>query len=248
MPKYAAFVLTALALATACQRHSAETPTPTPAEDPDWIRLEIPGEREAPAVAGSLDGTLLVTTYTHAYVTADQGRTWQQTKNFFGSVEGLVTRHDTVVALRSVVGDLYDKSAVHAELFTTDYGRTWQDITSITDPRGTLARLRQSVGRVQAINGPAYRVKFNYTPFAPGSSSYYSEPSDLVKIEGGSQTTLRAPAKLVFRNLQLDARNRLYVTAASCAHRTALTDCPDCQPGNGQQSPAVVFISRKPLP
>lgn len=142
-------------------------------------------------------------------------------------------RHDTIMALRNVGSNLHERSAGSAEYFTTDYGRTWQDITSTTDPRGTLTQLHQSVGRVQAAKGPAYRVKFNYTPFAPGSSSYYSAPSDLLRTEAGNQTTLRAPAKLVFRNLHLDAQNRLYVTAASCAHRTALMDCPDCQPGNG---------------
>lgn len=75
MLKYPAFLPAALALATACQQHAVEMPTPTRAEDPDWIRLETPGERESTAVAGSLNGTLLVTTYTHAYTTADQGRT-----------------------------------------------------------------------------------------------------------------------------------------------------------------------------
>ena len=98
---------------------------------------------------------------------------------------------------------------------------------------------------VQA-RGVAYQYKLNYSP-VPGSSTFYSEPSDLVKTSAGRQTTLQLPAKHVLRNLYLDAQNRLYVATASCAHRNS-AECAACQPENGLQSPAVVYVSRQPLP
>lgn len=57
--------------AGACQDRAAKSPAP--AEDPDWIRLEIPKGREANAVYGNLDTMLVVTTYKDAYYTTDKG-------------------------------------------------------------------------------------------------------------------------------------------------------------------------------
>ncbi|MBC7921915.1 MAG: hypothetical protein H7Z75_12600 [Ferruginibacter sp.] len=64
-------------------------------EDPDWIRLEVPTGREAYAIAGDIDKTLLVTTWTKAYYTTDRGKTWQESKDFQGPVPGLFVHNDT---------------------------------------------------------------------------------------------------------------------------------------------------------
>jgi ligand-binding sensor domain-containing protein len=241
----ATFLLLATALAAgSCQRHSADAPTPT--EDPDWIKLEIPKGREANAVFGDLDGTLVVTTYKDVYYTTDKGKTWQKSFDFASPMQSLVARHDTLVALGPGNNDAHSRHlAVRGEYYSTDFGRTWKSVGDAT--YYTFGRLRQRTDSVQAA-GVAYQVKFNYSLASPSSNSYYSEPSDLLKKNASGQATLRLPAKHVIQNLYLDATNRLYVAAASCAHRTSLTDCAACQPENGLQSPAVVYVSRKPLP
>lgn len=237
--------LVAIALATgACRQHANDTPSP--AEDPDWIRLEIPKGRVANAVFGSLDGTLVVTTYKDAYYTTDKGATWHKTFDFATEKQALVARHDTLIALNKAGLDVRGHQvAVRGDYYSPDLGRTWKP--ALDAQYYAYGRLRQRVDSVQA-NGVAYQYKLNYSPVAPGSNTFYSEPSDLVRSSAGRQTTLRLPAKHVLRTLYLDAQNRLYVTAASCEHRNSPVDCADCQPENGLQSPAVVYVSRKPLP
>jgi hypothetical protein len=239
------FSLGAIALATgACRQQASDTPAPT--EDPDWIRLEIPQGRVANAVFGSLDGTLVVTTYKDAYYTTDQGATWHKSFDFATEKQALVARHDTLIALNKAAPDARGHQvAARGEFYSPDLGRTWTAVLSTTQYYD-YGRLRQRVDSVQA-NGVAYQYKLNYSPVA-GSSSFYSEPSDLVRTNAGRQATVRLPAKHVLRSLYLDAQNRLYVAAASCEHRNSTVDCADCQPENGLQSPAVVYVSRRPLP
>jgi hypothetical protein len=231
--------------AGACQDHAANSPTP--AEDPDWIKLEIPKGRVASAVYGNLDNILVVTTYKDAYYTTDKGATWHKTVDFATEKQALVARHDTLIALNKAGTDARGHQvAVRGEYYSPDRGRTWTGAMP-TAQYYAYGRLRQRVDSVQA-NGVAYQFKLNYSPVRAGSSSFYAEPSDLLRTQAGRQTSMRLPAKHVLRNVYLDAQNRLYVTVASCEHRNSLTECADCQPENGLQSPAVVYVSRKPLP
>lgn len=227
----------------ACQHRTNDTPAP--AEDPNWIRLAIPKGREANAVYGTIDGTLVVTTYKDAYYTTDRGATWHKAFDFATEKQALVARHDTLIALGKAGTDERGRQvAARGDYYSPDLGRTWTGILS-TAQYYAYGRLRQRVDSVQA-SGVAYQYKLNYSP-VPGSTTFYSEPSDLIRTSAGRQTTLRLPAKHVLRNLYLDAQNRLYVAASSCAHRTS-ADCADCQPENGLQSAAVVYVSRQPLP
>jgi hypothetical protein len=240
------FSLLALGLAAgACQDRAANSPAP--AEDPDWIKLEIPKGREANAVYGDLDNVLVVTTYKDAYYTTNKGATWRKTFDFATEKQALVARHDTLVALGKAATDgRGNQVAVRGEYYSPDRGRTWTGAMS-TAQYYAYGRLRQRVDSVQA-NGVAYQFKLNYSPVTAGSNAFYAEPSDLLKTQAGRQTSMRLPAKHVLRNIYLDAQNRLYVAVASCQHRNSLTECADCQPENGLQSPAVVYVSRKPLP
>ena len=239
------FLLLATWALAGCRHQAADAPTP--AEDPDWIKLEIPKGREANAVFGDLDGTLVVTTYKDAYYTTDRGATWHQSFDFHTAKQALVARHDTLVALDQAGTDQRGHQvAVRGDYYSTDLGRTWSAVMSPATYAAFLS-LRQRIDSVQA-GGVAYQFRLNYSPVAPGSNTYYSEPSDLLKTTAGAQSTLRLPAKHVLRNLYLDAKNRLYVAAASCAHRGSLTECEACQPENGLQSPAVVYVSRRPRP
>lgn len=243
-PRVILSVLAAGLAAGACQHRAADNPAP--AEDPDWIKLEIPKGREANAVYGNLDNMLVVTTYKDAYYTTDKGATWQKAFDFATPKQGLVARHDTLIALGQAATDARgNQVAGRGEYYSPDRGRTWTGAMSTTQYYD-YGRLRQRVDSVQA-GGVAYQFKLNYSPAGSSSNAFYSEPSDLIRTGPGGKTTMRLPAKQVLRNLYLDAQNRLYVAAASCAHRNS-ADCADCQPENGLQSAAVVYVSRKPLP
>lgn len=239
------FSLLAVGLAAgACQHRATDTPAPT--EDPDWVKLEIPKGRVANAVYGNLDGTLVVTTYKDAYYTTDKGATWHKAFDFATEKQALVARHDTLIALNKAASDERGHQvAVRGEYYSPDLGRTWTGAMSSANYYA-FGRLRQRVDSVQA-GGVAYQFKLNYSAVASNSNAYYSEPSDLIRTGPGGKSTMRLPAKHVLRNLYLDAQNRLYVAVASCEHRNS-ADCADCQPENGLQSAAVVYVSRQPLP
>jgi hypothetical protein len=193
----------AIALATgACKQRANDTPAP--AEDPDWMRLEIPKGRVANAVFGSLDSTLVVTTYKDAYYTTDKGATWHKAVDFATEKQALVARHDTLIALNKAGTDARGHQvAVRGDYYSPDLGRTWTAVLS-TAQYYAYGRLRQRVDSVQA-NGVAYQFKLNYSPTAPGSNTHYSEPSDLLKTQAGRQASMRLPAKHVLRNVYLDA-------------------------------------------
>ena len=53
---------------------------PVTFNDPNWMRIEIPDGKEAHAVYGSIDDTLMVSTLTEIYQTTNKGKTWLKTK------------------------------------------------------------------------------------------------------------------------------------------------------------------------
>ena len=231
-------------LAAACQRHDA---APTPAEDPNWLKLEIPTQWErdqAFAVAGDLDHTLLVSTTVGLYVTADQGKTWQLTRTVGQTVWGLLPRRDTIFALTNYRADGQNNKldAVFADYFTTDQGKTW----AYTTPRYTYEEYRtmkQPFGQVSAA-GNTYRVQDNWVPYGTGNSQV-QRASDLLRTTAAGQPqVLRLPARHLLNNLSLDAKNRLYVTASSRKF-----DEVTGEPLGGEKTnTAVLYVSRQPLP
>ena len=49
-----------------------------------WTEIIVPNGREAHAIAGSIDDTLLVTTMLSAYFTTDGGAPWQESPDLGG--------------------------------------------------------------------------------------------------------------------------------------------------------------------
>src|SRR5688572_20804283 len=85
-------------LAAACQKNDANL-SPREAEDPDWIKLEIPTRfsgDEAYSIIGDLDKTLVVSTKAQVYSSSDQGKTWQETQYSYGAMYGFLMRNDTI--------------------------------------------------------------------------------------------------------------------------------------------------------
>ncbi|MBO2010282.1 hypothetical protein [Hymenobacter negativus] len=232
-------------LAAACQKKDPELPLE--AEDPDWIKLEIPtafSGDEAYAITGDLDRTLMVSTKAQAFTSSDRGRTWQESRNFKQAVHGFLMRNDTLFALTSYRSTPQGErtEATDAELFTTDFGKTWAYTTPL--PRGyeRYHKLSQPYGRVTAA-GITYRAQENTESIA-NSSSRLVVASDLLRTAGGPETSLRLPARHYLKNLYLDGQQRLYVAASGL--RFDATTGLAINPTKGR--PAVVYVSRRPLP
>lgn len=221
-------------LLTACLKNDTKTIVP---DDPDWIRLEAPTGGEALDVAGNIDSTLFVATTFKVYKTANQGKTWEMIRERTIGPHGVFVRKDTLWVLmgrggtnkdRYVFGTLAD--------YTVDGGKTWQKY-------GNRNELRKQINSVKAPDGTTYAVKDNVTPFSPASSDGYVNPSDIVKQAGGSSGLLRFPFKHTISSLQLDAKNRLYVSVSGThiPETNRIYCCP-------RELPSVVYVSKRPLP
>lgn len=231
-------------LATACQRHDA---APTPAEDPNWLKLEIPTDwtagDQAYSIIGNIDDTLLVATNVKVYRTTDHGKTWQVSHTFNGAVWGLLSRHDTIFALTSYTTNSQGERlfATVADKYTVDFGTTWAYTVGVL-PYSTARGTRLPIGRVGA-SGITYQLKANTQPIA-GSSSRLVVASDLLRTGANGPQPLRLPGRHYLNNLYLDAQNRLYVAASGLAFDEATGQAIE----STQQKTALVYISRQPLP
>ncbi|RCR70539.1 hypothetical protein [Larkinella punicea] len=238
--KKAIIFLVTLVTILSCDQNTSSV---TPAEDPDWIKIEVPNGREVYAIAGDLDKTLLVTTWTKAYYSVDKGKTWQESKDFNGPVPGLLVRNDTTFSMEArsfdQQGKLLGSSLIH--YFTTDYGKNWKSYFKFyKEYMDTI----KPVGMVKSAEGIIYTIKENKTPTAPGSSSYYINPGEIVKQNGLSQSLVRFPYKLNLMNLHLDTQGRLYVAASGGSYqpeRNTFYCCPENLPG-------IIYVSKRRIP
>lgn len=212
-------------------------------EDSNWIRLEVPRGKEAYAVAGDIDKTLLVTTWTKAYYTKDRGKTWIESKNFNGPVPGLLVRNDTAFAMEarsfSQQGNLIGTSIVN--YFTANYGETWEPYFKYY--KNYLNEIKP-IGRVKSTTGVTYYIKSNSTPIATGSTSAYTNPSEVIREDSRGQKTIQFPFKRNLINLHIDIQNRLYIAASGGVYNPESNTFSCC----ADDMPAIIYISRKPLP
>ena len=227
-----------------CVQNDSPIVTPvTTAEDPDWIKLEIPTGREAYSIAGDIDKTLLVTTWTKAYYSTDRGKTWIESKDFQGPIPGLLVRNDTTFALHST---RYDRQgnilgAWDALYFTADYGKTWNYYLQYY--KQYLDDIKP-IGSVKSTTGTVYFIQSNTTPTAPGSPTAYINPSEIRKQDAVGQQTIRFPFKHRLINLYLDTQNRLYVAGSGGTYQSENNSFFCCT----DTMSAVVYVSRRPLP
>ena len=243
--KHPFLLLAAGLFAVACQKKDAEI-TPREAEDPDWIKLEIKtvfNGDEAYSIWGDIDKTLLVSTKANIYATSDQGKTWQERKNFYSPTYGLLARNDTVFALNNYITDTQgQKTASFVDYFTTDLGKTWTYVNTVPGGYQKYHRLTQPFGRIEAA-GITYRTQENTQPIA-NSTSRLVVASDLLRTDGTTQTKVRLPASHYLKGLYLDGQRRLYVAASGLRFDTSTGQAIDPTVGR----PAVVYVSRRPLP
>jgi hypothetical protein len=236
-------VLPFLLLIAACKPQ--EDVTPAGAEDANWMRFEIPtalSGDEAYAIVGDVDKTLLVSTRQRVYMTSDQGKTWRESHNFYGPVSGLVLRHDTIFALTmSGTTPQGEPLAGYADMFTADWGKTW--VYSKNVYLYSFYTQLQAPSRQVQVAGITYRTTENTEPI-PNSSSRLVLASDLWREQGTDRTLLQLPTRHYLKGLHLDAQQRLYVAASGLSFDGNTGKAINPTVGR----PAVVYVSRKPLP
>ena len=232
-------IITAISFIIASCKKDNKSPIVTNQEDPNWIKLEIPNGNVAYAVAGNIDDTLLVTTYTKAYFTTDKGKTWQESKNFNGPIQGLYTNKDTVMSLLLTGGLELEGTAKAsvAEYYTLDMGKSWNRYLDYQRAQNII----KPIGIVQsAQNKVTYELKYNTKPVSANSNAYTHGPTSILK-DGKS---LDIPFKVRIENLYMDGNDRLYVAASGGVYDQE-KDTFIFKEGN---TPAVVYVSRKALP
>lgn len=204
--------------------------------DPKWIKLTIPEGREALAVAGSIDDTLLVTTWSKTYRSVDKGKTWQLSRDFNSVIRGLLTNKDTVITLVATGGlelkDTYVASS--AQYFTLDYGLTWTHYQKMD-----ASNRFKKIGITDVRDGISYALKYNVQYIS--DNSYTHKPTDIVKVTAKGEQKLEFPFIRKLNNLSFDKNNRLYVAAQGIDYTSGEKTRYD-------NSPAIVYVSRKPLP
>lgn len=243
MKKLFVFLVASLAVASCVQKDSRVVAPVATTEDPDWIKLEIPTGREAYAIAGDIDETLLVTTWTKSYYTTDRGKTWKVSKDFQGPIPGLLVRNDTTFALHAL---RYDRQvnllgAWDALYFTANYGKTWEYY--LQHYKQYLDDIKP-IGTVKSTEGTIYFIKSNTSPTAPGSNTANINPSEIKKQDKSGQQTVRFSFRHNLINLYLDGQNRLYVAASGGTYQPENNGFFCCD----DTMPAVVYVSKRPLP
>ncbi|SDP25692.1 hypothetical protein SAMN05428975_0889 [Mucilaginibacter sp. OK268] len=232
-------IISAIAFIIASCKKDNKSPVVTNQEDPNWIKLEIPNGRTAYAIAGNIDDTLLVTTHTKAYFTTDKGKSWQESKNFNGPIQGLYTNKDTVMSLLLTGGLELEgtlKASV-AQFYTLDMGKNWNRYLDYQRAQ----KISKPIGIVQsAQNKVIYELKYNTKPVSTNSNAYTHRPTTILR-EGN---TLDFPFNARIENLYMDSNDRLYVAASGGIYNKE----KDTFTFNGDNTPAVIYVSRKALP
>jgi hypothetical protein len=194
----------------------------------DWIKLSIPGEREALAVFGDIERTLVVATWYGTYFSKDSGNTWQKSPGSRSGVVGLLSANDTLFAMHATLTDsVGNKSATEAQHYSLDSGQNWQVYRQ-------ARQHSQPMDRDTTSQGTVYEVRMNVT-------NNYVNPSDLLRTDGGFTSTVEVPFKHHFHEVYVDQNDRVYVAVAGDRHNpedNTLTCCYD----------ALLYVSKAPNP
>ncbi len=212
-----------------------------------WTEIIIPNGREAHAITGSIDDTLLVTTMMSAYFTTDGGATWQESPDLGGTVFDVLERNDTVYALWAFgsiidyIGPPFIAEQEYAGIgseFTTDYGTTWHHNTNHNQHD-----IISPIGLDTSASGVTYRIKDNITPLNSDTTSYRVNYSTVEMYYQGAWQTIDFPFEYELNNLYVDDDNRLYVSAGTWQYvlDNQIT-------GPDEQYPGLVYIYQEPVP
>ncbi|MBT2591641.1 hypothetical protein J7E50_15530 [Pedobacter sp. ISL-68] len=207
--------------------------------DPKWTRIEIANGREAHAVYGNIDDTLMVSTLTEIYQTIDQGKTWRKVKVNNQPIYGFLSVKDTIFALQA--NSLKDKDnqklATFSQYFSLDKGFTWDRCTKydISEERS------QEYTAVTVSNQVKIKIKENLEPINGNPDHNYILKSDVNILKNGFSEILQLPFDNQLTNLHVDKLGRLYVSATRVVH--------DKKTGKAlyaeKTEPAIIYISKR---
>ncbi|MBC6611886.1 hypothetical protein H8B15_13210 [Hymenobacter sp. BT507] len=228
--------LLALSLA-ACQKEKDATPELAPTETADWYVLRAPDDRAIEAVAGDIDGTLVITTRFTIYCTKDRGKTWQQAdyKSNAG-LFGFLQQQDTLFTMSAgyTRGGDNTEYATSPSHFSLDQGATWRPYRN-----WRRANFEPRVPRNQATasSGTVYSIEYLLTPLSPNSSS---SRVDYIGIQTSTGQHLTLPQDHQITSIAFDTKSRLYVTASAplCGGRETFQYC--------NKSNGMLYVSKKP--
>lgn len=209
--------------------------------DPNWTRIEIANGREAHAVYGSIDDTLMVSTLTEIYQTTDKGKTWRKTKINNQPIYGFLAVKDTIFALQSNSLRTKDKLqlATFSQYFSLDKGFTWDwcGKFNISEQRF------QEFATVYLDNQVKIKLKENLEPIDGSSMSSYVLKSNIEVLKSGFSEILKVPFDNQINNLHVDKSGKLYVSAGRGIHDKKTGKYLSAE----KSEAAIIYISKKKI-
>ena len=209
--------------------------------DPNWIRIEIADGKEAHAVYGSIDDTLLVSTLYAIHQTTDNAKTWNLTKKDHQAIFGFLAKADTVFALYAHLPESQSNPALasYSGYFTLDNGSTWKN----ADQFKVSKQRSQAYGLVRPNSQVTLRIKENLAPINGSPNASIVLKSDVEIVKNGTSDLLDLPFNNQITNLYLDKKGRLYVSATCSIHDKISGKYLDYE----KSQPAIVYISKRPI-
>jgi len=207
--------------------------------DPNWTMIEIAGGREAHAVYGDIDDTLMVSTLTEIYQSTDKGKTWRKTKVNNQPIYGFLSAKDTIFALQSNSFRTKDnlQLATFSQSFSLDKGFTWDWCSKyhISEQRF------QEFATIYLDNQQKIKLKENLEPIAGSSMSSYVLKSDIEVFKNGTSKILQVPFDNQINNLHVDKSGKLYVSAGRSIHDKKTGRYLSAE----KSQSAIIYISKK---
>ncbi|WP_443939113.1 hypothetical protein [Pedobacter sp. MW01-1-1] len=207
--------------------------------DPNWIRIEIADGKEAHAVYGSIDDTLMVSTLDAIRQTTDKGKTWRLAKTNNQPIYSFLAKADTIFALKANFLKSQSNQAIasYSDYFSLNNGVTWlnADIFDVSKQRS------QEYGIVHPNNQITLRIKENLEPINGNPAYNYVLKSDIEIIKNGTTKILDIPFNNQITNLHLDKKGRLYISATSSIHDKTSKKYADYEKAGS----AIIYISKQ---
>ena len=208
-------------------------------DDPNWTRIEIANGREAHAVYGNIDDTIMVSTLTEIYQTTDKGKTWLKTRVNNQPIYGFLAVKDTIFALQanSLKNKLNEKLATFSQTFSLDKGFTWDWSAKYNIPQ----ERSDLYATVKLSDQTIIKLKENLEPINGSANSAYVLKSDIEIFRRGFSEILEVPFNNQLTNLHLDSAGRLYVSATRSIHDKKTGKYVSTE----EDQPAIIYISKQ---
>ncbi len=234
--KYFSLFLFCLLILSSCSKEQGVLDNKNKFSDSNWFRIEIPEEREAHAIHGSIDDILIVSTHMYIFRTEDRGKTWQKIRSPQQRMHGFLAKQDTIFSLWTshTKDEEGRKLASYAAEFSTDRGESWE----FSDRQNVSTKRAQIFGSVYTSDQVNFILQENLDPI--GATTAYVLKSTLRVEENGTIYPLALPFDNQITNLHIDSQDRLYITATSAIHDPITGMFSKSEEG----SPAIVYISK----